>query len=253
MRVTRVYVPQPLAPDLHIDLMGPAATHVAHVLRLAAGDPLTLFNGDGHDYPARIVALRGGTVAVAVERVAAACAESPIAVTLVPGIARTERMDFVVQKATELGVAAIQPVLAARGVVRLDAAASARKQGHWQGVAIAACEQCGRARVPSIGHPVALREWLAQPAPAGVLRIQLTPDAGVALAATAAGAGAIEVLIGPEGGLEPAEHGVALAAGYQPCHLGPRVLRSETAALTALAILQAVAGDLGWSSRAGIA
>lgn len=253
MRLIRVYLARTLAPDLRVEFTGPAAIHVARVLRLGAGAPLTLFNGDGHDYPARIVAVHDGTVAATVERVAAARAESPLAVTLVQGVARAERMDFVVQKATELGAAAIQPVLAARGVVKLDAATAAKKLAHWQGVAIAACEQCGRARVPALGAPMALHDWLLRPAPAGVLRVQLAPDAGAALAVIAAGATAVELLIGPEGGLDPAEQAAAFAAAYQPCHLGPRVLRSETAALTALAVLQAVAGDLRWSSAPGIA
>jgi 16S rRNA (uracil1498-N3)-methyltransferase len=152
-------------------------------------------------------------------------------------------MDLVVQKATELGVSSIQPVITARGVVKLNADSAAKKLAHWQGIAIAACEQSGRARLPTLAAPLSLDDWLQRPARAGVLRVQLAPGATVALARAAAGASAIELLVGPEGGLDPTEQEAAERAGYRACHLGPRVLRSETAALAALAVLQATAGD----------
>ncbi len=213
------------------------------VLRLEAGDAITLFNGDGHDYPSRITGVSRGTVEIAVEGRAAARPESPLAVTLVQGIARSERMDLMVQKATELGVAAIQPVATARSVVRLAGDMRARKLAHWRGIAVAACEQCGRARIPAIGAPAPLAECLGSPA-AGA-RFMLAPDASLSLADAARGEASVEVLIGPEGGLEDGERESALAAGYRACRLGPRVLRSETAAIAALAVLQAIAGDLG--------
>ncbi|TAK54258.1 MAG: 16S rRNA (uracil(1498)-N(3))-methyltransferase [Gammaproteobacteria bacterium] len=243
MRLIRVYVAGPLAPAARVQVTGAAAAHVTRVLRLGAGDAVTLFNGDGHDYPARIADLQPGVVTAAIEGVAAARPESPLTVTLVQGIARAERMDLVVQKATELGVSAIQPVVTARGVVRLNAESAAKKLTHWQGIAIAACEQSGRARLPTLEAPLSLHDWLQRPARANVLRVQLAPGATVALARAAAGASAIELLVGPEGGLDPTEQEAAERAGYHACHLGPRVLRSETAALAALAVLQATAGD----------
>ena len=241
MRLIRVHADAALAEGARVTLGGSAAAHVRRVLRLAPGDALTLFNGDGQDYPSRIVGVGRGTVEAAVEGRVAARAESPLHVTLVQGVARAERMDLVVQKATELGVAAIVPVATARSVVRLDHDTRGRKLAHWRGIAIAACEQCGRARIPELAEPQPLATRLA--APASGLRILLAPDADVALAAH--GAQVVELLVGPEGGLEDGEREAALAAGYRACRLGPRVLRSETAAIAAVAVLQAVAGDFG--------
>jgi len=244
MRLIRVHADAALAEGARVTLRGPAAAHVTRVLRLGAGDAVTLFNGDGMDYPARIAALGQGTVDAEVTGRTAARAESPLAVTLVQGIARAERMDLVVQKATELGVAAIVPVATARSVVKLDADSRDRKAAHWRGIAVAACEQCGRARVPDVLEPVTLAARLAKPADAG-LRFLLSPDADSSLAAAARGATSVELLVGPEGGLEDSERLSALAAGYRACRLGPRILRSETAAISALAVIQSIAGDLG--------
>jgi 16S rRNA (uracil1498-N3)-methyltransferase len=244
MRLIRIFTDGPLVRGARVSIAGDAAAHVTRVLRLAAGDAVTLFNGDGLDYPSRISGLRRSSVEVEVQDRAPARAESPLALTLVQGIARSERMDLVVQKATELGVTAIQPVLTARSVVKLDAAARAKKLAHWRGIAIAACEQSGRARVPVVAEPLALSHWLQQPAPAGALTLLLAPDAGRSLVATAAGARAALLLVGPEGGLEESERDAALAVGYLACRLGPRILRSETAAVAALTVLQSVAGDL---------
>lgn len=244
MRLIRIHVEAPLAPGARVELRGKAALHVARVLRLKPGGSVTLFNGDGCDYPSEIKDLRNGSVGVQVHAVTPARAESPLALTLVQGIARGERMDLIVQKATELGVTAIQPVAMTRSVVRLDDDARAKKLAHWRGVAIAASEQCGRATLPVIAEPVGFAAWLRQPSGAGTRRIQLAPDAGAALAAAAAGAKRVELLVGPEGGLDEPERDAALAAGYRACRLGPRVLRSETAAVAALAVLQSAAGDL---------
>jgi 16S rRNA (uracil1498-N3)-methyltransferase len=244
VRLIRVHVDAPLAVGARVKLGKAAAAHVIRVLRLGAGGAVTLFNGDGYDYAARLVAAGRGSVEAVVGGLAAARAESPLAVTLVQGIARAEKMDLVVQKATELGVAAILPVATARSVVKVDAKGRDRKAAHWRGVAIGACEQCGRARVPAVGEPQAFAAWLAAP-PAAPLRMLLAPEAPAPLATAAAGASAVELLVGPEGGLEDAECRAALAAGFIACRLGPRVLRSETAAIAAMAVLQSVCGDLG--------
>ena len=244
MRLIRVFVEAAPSPGTHIEAGGAAAVHISRVLRLVAGDPVTVFNGDGHDYPARIASLRGSRVELEVLDRVAARPESPLKLLLVQGIARTERMDLIVQKATELGVTAIQPVVTARSVVKLDAKTTERKLAHWRGIVVAACEQCGRARLPEIAIPLPLPEWLARPAPESFRRLQLAVDSGDSLGAVAKGAVAIELLIGPEGGLDESEMNSAAGAGYRACSIGPRVLRTETAALAALAVLQAAAGDL---------
>jgi 16S rRNA (uracil1498-N3)-methyltransferase len=244
MRLIRVFIESVLAPGARIEAAGTAAVHVTRVLRLVAGDPLTVFNGDGSDYPARLTAVRGSSIELEVLERLPARPESPLKIALVQGIARAERMDLIVQKATELGVAAIQPVATVRSIVRLDADSAQRKLAHWRGIVIAACEQCGRARLPAIALPLPLPDWLASPAPEPVRRLQLAVDAPESLASTAAGAAAIELLIGPEGGLDENERISAAGAGYRRCSIGPRVLRTETAALAALAVLQASAGDL---------
>ncbi len=244
MRLTRVHVDATLAVGARVSLAGSAAAHVRRVLRLGTGDSLTLFNGDGQDYPSRIAGSGRDTVEVEVLGVAAARAESPLGITLVQGITRAERMDLVVQKATELGIAEIVPVVTVRSVVRLDAGSRERKTAHWRAIAIAACEQCGRARIPAIADPVPLASQLGTPAESRI-RLLLSPDADVSLARAAAAATEIELLVGPEGGLEDAERRSALAAGYRACRLGPRVLRSETAAIAAIAVLQSLRGDLG--------
>jgi 16S rRNA (uracil1498-N3)-methyltransferase len=243
VRLIRIHVEVALAEGARVTVAGPAAAHARRVLRLEPGDPLTLFNGDGDDYPSRIVGLGRGTLEAEVGGRRPARAESPLAVTLVQGIARGERMDLIVQKATELGVSAIVPIATARSVVRLDADTRGRKLAHWRGIAVAACEQCGRARIPAIAEPTSLAERLR--APGAGARLQLSPDAGQSLAAAAQGLESVEMLVGPEGGLEDVEREAALAAGYRACRLGPRVLRSETATIAALAILQGIAGDLG--------
>ncbi len=244
MRLNRIYTPGPLQAGATVRLDGQAASHVARVLRLRQGDALTLFNGDGWDYPGTVAAAGGARLEVALLERAAALPESPLALTLVQGVSRGERMDLVLQKGTELGATRFVPVLTARSVVRLDARQAARRLAHWQAVAVAACEQCGRARLPRVEAPRPLADWLAGPAPPDTRRVLLAPDATLPLAALPAAAGAIELLIGPEGGLADAEREASIAAGYEPRTLGPRILRTETAALAALVTLQAVLGDL---------
>lgn len=245
MRLIRVHVEEALAAGARVALRGPAAAHVRRVLRLESGDAVTLFNGDGLDYPARIGVSHRDAVEIEVTGTAPARAESPLAITLVQGIARTERMDIVVQKATELGVAAIVPVATARSVVKLDADGRLRKSAHWRGIVVAACEQCGRARLPRLAEPTTLESWLARAADAGTCRLLLAPDAGQSLIVAARGASSVELLVGPEGGLEEVERKAAERAGFRAGRLGPRILRSETAALAALAVLQSSGGDLG--------
>jgi 16S rRNA (uracil1498-N3)-methyltransferase len=239
MRLTRIYVDEALASGEERDLPRSAAAHLGRVLRLGNGDPLTLFDGRGGEYAARIIAVTAGRMRVRVEEHTPVERESPLALVLAQSVSRGERMDWIVQKATELGVHTIAPVLTARGVVRLDERQAAAKHAHWRAVAIAAAEQCGRNRIPEICMPQSLHDWLAQPRDGA--RIVLGIDGTRPLAAAQVreqGA----VLIGPEGGFAPEERELIERRGFE-CHgLGPRVLRTETAAIAALAVLQAACG-----------
>jgi 16S rRNA (uracil1498-N3)-methyltransferase len=219
-----------------------AAHHAVHVLRLRGGEALTLFDGRGGEYDGRIAAIERLRVTVEVLAHRALERESPLAVTLVQGVSAGEKMDFTVQKATELGVAALQPVLSARSTGRIAGERAAHKRAHWQRVAIAACEQCGRNRVPEVRAPVALEEYCrAQSQANGLL---LAPEARLGLRDAAARLGsAVTLAAGPESGFTAAEEALLALAGFVPVRLGPRVLRTETAALAALAALNALAGD----------
>jgi 16S rRNA (uracil1498-N3)-methyltransferase len=245
MRVTRVHADAPLQEGATLALPERAAVHVVRVLRMRAGDALVAFDGAGAEHDAEIVAVRGERVDVRIGAARAAAPESALAVTLVQGVSRGERMDYTIQKATELGVHRIVPVLAERSVVRLDAAQAARKLEHWRGVAIAACEQCGRATVPEVLAPRRYDEHLATQAPGdtSVIRLVLSPDGTHAPRDLPEELDAVELLVGPEGGLSDDELRLALARGYAGLRLGPRILRTETAAAAAIAALQALRGD----------
>jgi 16S rRNA (uracil1498-N3)-methyltransferase len=219
------------------------AHHAVHVLRLRAGDEVTLFNGRGGEYAGRIAAVDRLRVSVDVLEHRRLERESPLAVTLVQGVSAREKMDFTVQKATELGVAALQPVLAARSVGRLAGERAELKRAHWRRVAIAACEQCGRNRIPEVLPVLPLAEYCRAPAAGGV-RLLLSPQAQLGLRAAAARVdGAAALASGPEAGFGADEEAMLVAAGFVPVRLGPRVLRTETAALAALAALNTLAGD----------
>lgn len=213
------------------------------MLRLAAGAPFTLFDGHGGEYAAEI-ASTGKQVRARVLRHDPIERESPLDLTLLQGVARGERMDLIVQKATELGVARIVPLLTERTVVKLDAKQRERKREHWQSIAVSACEQCGRNRVPAVHEVESLGDALKL-LPDGAIRCLLAADASMPLAQAAAPASGVKLLllIGPEGGLADHEEKSAQADGFISCRLGPRIMRTETAGLAALAALQAVAGD----------
>lgn len=243
MRLIRVYVQGPVTAGGRHTIEGEAANHISRALRLCTGDALILFDGRGGEYAARIEEFRKGAVIVAVRDRSAPVRESPLALTLAQGVSRGERMDWVVQKATELGVTRIIPVLTERTVVKLDARQAERKLLHWQGIATAACEQSGRDRIPVLDAPLTLAEFLG-----GVdrraTRVLLSPTASLRVAELPQPQAGILVLIGPEGGLAEAEQQAALAAGFAAVRLGPRVLRTETAAVAALTLLQHQFGDL---------
>ena len=243
MRLIRVFVDQPLAPERDLLLPEAAAYHVARVLRLRAGAPIVAFDGSGSDYHCEILGVEGDCVRIRVGRGAAGLPESTLRITLVQAVSRGERMDWTLQKATELGVRTVVPVLSARSVVRLDEQQAAKKLRHWQAIVAAACEQCGRSVPPEIRAPQELVAYLAA-APREGQRFVLSPGGPASLAGLASVSARVELLIGPEGGLDDAEIEAATRAGFSPVRLGRRVLRTETAGIVALAVLQAMWGDL---------
>jgi 16S rRNA (uracil1498-N3)-methyltransferase len=242
MRLTRVYLDAPLEAGAGVTLTGSAARHLTRVLRLRPGQALTLFNGRGGEYAATLEALHGQKVAVAVGEMSAIERESPLTLTLAQGVSRGERMDLIVQKATELGASRIVPLLTERSVVRLSASQAARKLEHWRAIAIAACEQSGRNRLPELSPPLSLSEFVS--GAAGTTRLLLSPTGTKSLDDVPRPAAGMTVLIGPEGGLTDHEQQAALRAGFVAVRLGPRVLRTDTAAVTAIALLQREFGDL---------
>lgn len=243
MRLTRVHVDLPLAPGTELALPEAPAVHLARVLRLGVGDACVLFNGDGHDYAARVVALGKRELRVAIDAMVAVENESPLRIILLQGIARGEKMDLILQKATELGVAEVRPLSSQRSEVKLDASRAAKRLAHWRNVVVAACEQSGRATVPPVEAPGSLAEVLAD-LPAGGVRLTLDPDGGLAMSKLQFDAGPVLLAVGPEGGWSPGDRQQLAAAGFQGLRLGPRILRTETAGLAAIAALQVGFGDL---------
>jgi 16S rRNA (uracil1498-N3)-methyltransferase len=241
MRAPRLFVEAALATGAAIELKDEALHYARNVLRLEAGAPLLLFNGEGSEFAATVTVAGKRSLTLGVGVDTGAARDTALAVHLGIGLARGERMDWVVQKCTELGVATITPLLLARCNAKFDQGRGDNRLRHWRQVAISACEQCGRNRLPLIEEPLALERWLATrtEAPGFVLH---TADSK-ALARIDAPA-AVRLLAGPEGGLDGNEFAQALAAGFTPWSLGPRVLRTETAPVAALAILQYVWGDL---------
>lgn len=237
MRETRIHHPAPLADDAEFELEPGAARHLVKVMRLREGDAFTVFDGSGAEWSAVLVAARRARTGRARTR----SVESPLSVTLVQGISRGERMDWTLQKAVELGVSRIVPVVAERTTVRLSGERAAKRVAHWHGVMVAACEQSGRNHVPALDAVQPLDAWLAKlDTPALVL----DPTANLGLKDFAAHAPRFTLLVGPEGGFSERELTAALAAGCAGVRLGPRVLRTETAGIAALAALQALYGDL---------
>ena len=233
----RFYCPAPLTTGLSLDLPAGAARHV-QVLRMQPGDGITLFNGAGGEFAATVTRMGRSDVQVSVGAHVALEREAGRAVHLLAGITANDRMDWLVEKATELGVASITPLVAERSVLKLKGERADKKLAHWQSVAVAAAEQCGRNRVPTVHAAVTLLEWLKQATPGERWVLSLSEGTRpIADLADMAGTVPVTVLSGPEGGLSPAEEAAALTAGFVPVTLGPRVLRAETAPLAVLAVL----------------
>jgi 16S rRNA (uracil1498-N3)-methyltransferase len=243
MRLTRVFVDAKLVSGKGVGIPEQSGLHLTRVLRLDAGAPVTLFDGTGGEYAATLER-DGKKIWARVGEFTAAERESPLDITLLQGVARGERMDLIVQKATELGIARIVPVLAERSVVKADAKQRERKREHWQAIATAACEQCGRNRVPDVSDPRSLGDAIGALAPDSA-RCLLSADGEETLTAfaTRTRGRPLVLLIGPEGGTADNEDRYARANGFVACRLGPRILRTETAGLAALATLQAIVGD----------
>lgn len=241
MNSPRFYCREALSPGAHVELPEPVARHAVRVLRLPPGAPMVLFDGRGGEYPAHIERIERDRVFAVLGSWCEIERESPLSITLVQALQAGDKMDFTIQKAVELGVRDIVPVESRRSVIRLAGERAGKRVAHWQGVAASACEQCGRNQVPLVAPLEKLENWLARPAN-GVLRLMLAPDAEVSLASIRP-VGEVQLLIGAEGGLDPQEVLAAKQAGFQAVRMGPRVLRTETAGLAALAAMQALWGD----------
>lgn len=232
-----------MAPGDELALGADGSGHVIRVLRMRPGDPVVLFNGDGNDYPAVVTHCHRRQVHARVDKVVAGDRESPLRLVLAQALVSNNKMDLVVQKATELGVQGIVVLVTERATVALDGKRSQRRLAHWRAIATAACEQSGRAVIPAITPPQGLHPWCARGDHAPGARLLLAPDGGQRLRELPHAAAAATLVVGPEGGLSGAEMETLAAAGFTRLALGPRVLRTETAGLAALAALQARWGD----------
>ena len=243
MKTPRLFVDQSLQIHGLIELDRDASKYMTRVLRRTTGDTLTLFNGDGMDYPATLTETTGKTAQVIINDSQPNQTQSPLAITLVQSLAKGMKLDLVIQKATELGVARISPVSSDRSVLQLEDKRVDNRMEHWRGVAISACTQCNRSVLPSIDRPITFEQWLADSSDINN-KFLLHPTATVSLTSVPAPRTECSVIVGPEGGFSADEIAHAAANGIMPVSCGPRVLRTETAGFTALAILQSRFGDL---------
>ena len=239
----RFFSPVDLPLASNVKLSEDAAAHATRALRLEVGDSIQLFNGDGLDYICELISVKKNEVIAKVNASQICTTESTLNITLLQGISSGDRMDYTIQKAVELGVKKIQPIATERSVVKLSAERAEKRIEHWQNIAISACEQCGRATIPTLLAPKTLANWLIANSQANATRILLNPVGAKRLAEIAQPSGEIQLLIGAEGGLSPAEINLAISQGFQSVILGPRILRTETAGPTAIATLQALWGD----------
>lgn len=242
MHIPRLYIPQPLVTGETLVLDDQAAHHVKQVLRLGPGAALRVFDGAGSEHHATLLDVHRARGTVEIGAVYTSNTGSSLDIILAQGIPRGDRMDFILQKAVELGVSSIQPLWMERSQARTKGERLDKRMRHWQKVIISACEQCGRSTLPGLGRPAACTSWLAA-GPAGETRILLEPQADNTLTSLGPPRQPVLLLIGPEGGVSDVERACASSAGFTPIALGPRVLRTETAALAILAGLQSLWGD----------
>ena len=238
----RLFIDQPPEPDREIEVVGERAHYLSRVLRMKPGAILTVFANGGDNHAATIVAMKKNRVLLQIGDAVRNDTESALQIRLIQGISRGERMDFTVQKATELGVQQLQPVHTDFSVVKLDAERAKRRTQHWKKIAQGACEQSNRNCVPAINTPLTLNACLEEPSAADC-RIVLLPGTARSFDELADDVGSVDVLVGPEGGFSEGEEDAAIASGFVAVSMGPRILRSETAAITAVAMAQAKWGD----------
>lgn len=241
MRIPRIYYPNPIPLEEEFTLTDEAGHHIATVLRLKPNHPIVLFNGDGNEYSAQIISVQRKKVIVEADACLSIAKESPLHLHLGQGVSKGDRMDIVLQKSVELGVSEITPVITERCAVKLDESRWEKKLSQWQKIVIGACEQSGRNTLPVLNTPVSLNQWLSNSTVSS--RLVLAPGAEQSLVRQPYNTHGYRLLIGPEGGLSEAEIHLANENGYQSVSLGPRILRTETAALSSLSILQAQHGD----------
>ncbi len=245
MRKTRIFVDQKLRTGAVVVLADEAAHHISRVLRFRLGHPLILFDGRGGEYDAEISKVNKRSVEVNINQYHEVDNEPPLHITLAQGISRGQKMDFILQKAVELGVGRIIPVMAEHGNVRLDEERQQKKIKHWNGIIIGACEQCGRNKIPELVAPLSFDECLGIDAGTdkGMTKIVLHPGTRRRLSKLAKPEGGIMLLVGPEGGFSDTEVEKACTEDYQSINIGPRILRTETAALAAISACQVLWGD----------
>ena len=244
MRIPRICVFEPLEVGAEILLPAQAGEHLVRVLRLECGHPIVLFNGDGREFRAQISQLSKRAVSARVLEIGSVQdRESPLQLTLAQGVARGEKMDLILQKATELGVSRIVPLITERTEVKLDAERAARRLAHWQAVIASACEQSGRMRLPVIENPLRLASWAAGLSSSDGIRLALDPNGAVSPRSLPTFTSAV-LVVGPEGGLSKQDLGILEQVDFVGLRLGPRILRTETAGLAGITALQAIHGDL---------
>lgn len=242
MRIPRIYHPDLLVVDQHIELSPDAVNHLVNVLRLKAHHPIVLFNGDGDEYSAELLSVEKRKATASVDAKLSISVESPLPIHLGQGISRGDRMDLVMQKAVELGVTDITPLITERCGVKLNADRWEKKRQQWHKIIVSACEQCGRNTLPSLHPATPFSEWISQSTQQ--LRLTLHPKAEKSIRHLTIPTQGVRLLIGPEGGFADNEVYATEEAGFQTVQLGPRVLRTETAALASITALQAMYGDL---------
>ena len=242
MRIPRLYTPQVFTQGAELAITGQTAHHVAHVLRIRSGATVQVFDGTGCEHRAIVKTIKRSAIILEIAEAIAAQPESSLDITLLQGIARNDRMDFILQKAVELGVNTIQPLWTQRSQTHLKGSRLEKRFDHWQGIVISACEQCGRAVMPQLEAVMDYSDWMDAPESSG-LRLLLQPNSETGLGTLKKPDEQIHVLIGPEGGLNTDEEVLAKAAGFTGVCLGQRILRTETAALATLAGIQTLWGD----------
>ncbi|MGI9270920.1 MAG: 16S rRNA (uracil(1498)-N(3))-methyltransferase [Woeseiaceae bacterium] len=245
MALTRLFIRGELRPNSNLQLDQEQARYIGRALRLRPGDSLTVFNADDGEFSATVASVGKANAELSVGTAIETRTESPLKVHLVQGVSRGERMDLIVQKATELGVKRITPVLTEYGVVKLDGDRAEKRRDHWEKIAISACEQSGRIRPPLIDKPLALKSWFGGKTAAADVDLILQPGAATSMASLTTPRTKVCLLIGPEGGFSDVEYDDARVSGFTAVSLGPRVLRTETAAIAAVAIAESLWGDLG--------